>query len=298
MYKRMLIPLDGSKTAEAVLPYARTVARRLDLEVDLLGVVDVRALAIEFADGRSRLFENMIDEIALSSEAYLKRIAITFPKSDVKCTVENGRPEEVIPEKAHENTTLITMATHGRSGLNRFLMGSIAEKVLRAATAPILLVRANEGVDCDGEATLNSVVVPLDGSELAETVLPSVIGLVRELDLEVILLRAYKLPANTYAGPAYPVRYEEIRTALRDEAQDYLEKKVTELKRLGIARVSSIAPEGLSADEIVALGRMLPDNLIAMCTHGRTGVGRWVFGSVTETVLRHSGDPVLIIRAA
>ena len=298
MYKRMLIPLDGSKTAEAVLPYARTLARRLGLEVELLGVVDVRALAMEFADGRSRLFENMIDDIALSNEAYLKRIAITFANSGVKCTVENGRPEEVITEKAGENTTLITMATHGRSGLNRFLMGSIAEKVLRAATAPILLVRANEGVDSDGEATLNSVVVPLDGSELAETVLPSVVDLVRQLDLEVILLRTYNLSASIYAGPAYPVQYEEIRTALRDEAQDYLEKKVAELKRLGIAKVSSITPEGLSADEIIALGRKLPDNLIAMCTHGRTGVGRWAFGSVTETVVRHSGDPVLIIRAA
>ena len=298
MYKRILIPLDGSKTAEAVLPYARTMARRLDLAVELLGVVDVRALAIEFADGRSRLFENMIDETTLSSEAYLKGIASTFPKSKVECTVGNGRPEEVITEKAGENTTLIAMATHGRSGLNRFLMGSIAEKVLRAASAPILLVRAKEGVNSDGEATLNSVVVPLDGSELAETVLPSVVGLVRELDLEVFLLRAYKLSANIYAGPAYPLRYEEIRTALRDEAQDYLEKKVAELKRLGIAKVSSITPEGLSADEIIALGRKLPDNLIAMCTHGRTGVGRWVFGSVTETVVRHSGDPVLIIRAA
>jgi nucleotide-binding universal stress UspA family protein len=216
----------------------------------------------------------------------------------VKCTTEKGRPEEVILEKARENTTLITMATHGRSGINRFLLGSIAEKVLRAATSPILLVRASEGVSSEGEATLNSVVVPLDGSELAETVFPNVIALARELGLEVILLRAYKVPANIYASAEdyYPVPYEEIRTELKDEAHAYLAKKVEELKRFGISKVSSVMPEGLGADEIMALGRKLPDNLIAMCTHGRTGVGRWVFGSVTETVVRHSGDPVLVVR--
>jgi nucleotide-binding universal stress UspA family protein len=299
MYTRMLIPLDGSKTAEAVLPYARTLARKLNLAVELLGVIDVAALATQVSRGSGRYFDTLISDSVLSSEAYLKRIAATFPKSKVKCTTEKGRPEEAILEKASEDTTLITMATHGRSGINRFLLGSIAEKVLRAATSPILLVRASEGVNNDGEATLNSVVVPLDGSELAETVLPHVTALARELGLEVILFRAYKVPVNIYATSEdyYPVEYEEIKTELRDEARNYLEKKVAELKRFGIAKVSSTTPEGLAADEIMALGRKLPDNLIAMCTHGRTGFGRWVLGSVTETVVRHSGDPVLVVRS-
>jgi len=169
---------------------------------------------------------------------------------------------------------------------------------LRAATSPILLVRAGEGANNDGEAILNSVIVPLDGSELAETVLQSVIALARELGLEVILLRAYKVPANIYASSEddYPAQYEDIRKELRDEAHNYLEKKVAELKRFGIPKVSAVTPEGIGADEIMALGRKLPDNLIAMCTHGRSGIGRWVLGSVTETVVRHSGDPVLVAR--
>lgn len=298
MYKKMLIPLDGSKTAEAVLPYARTLARKLNLAVELLGVVDVAALATHVPRGNARYFDTIISESVLSSESYLKRIAASFPNSNVTCTTEKGRPEEVIVEKAAENTTLITMATHGRSGINRFLLGSIAEKVLRVATSPILLVRASEGVSNDGEATLNSVIVPLDGSELAETVLTNVRELARDLGLEVILLRAYKVPANIYAAPEeyYPVQYEEIKTELRDDAKTYLDKKVEELKRFGIGKVSSVTPEGLAADQIMALGRKLPDNLIAMCTHGRTGVGRWVLGSVTETVVRHSGDPVLVVR--
>jgi nucleotide-binding universal stress UspA family protein len=299
MYKKMLIPLDGSRTAEAVLPYARTLARKLNLAVELLGVVDVATLATHVSRGGARYFDTIISETVLSSEAYLKRIAATFPKANMTYAIEKGRPEEVIVEKAAENTTLITMATHGRSGINRVLLGSIAEKVLRAATSPILLVRATEAINTDGEAALNSVVVPLDGSELAETVLSNVRALAREIGLEVILLRAYKVPANIYAAPEdyYPAQYEEIKTELRDEAKHYLEKKAEELKRFGISKVSLVTPEGLAADEIMALGRKLPDNLIAMCTHGRSGIKRWALGSVTETVVRHSGDPVLVLRA-
>lgn len=299
MYKKMLIPLDGSKTAEAVLPYARTLARKLNAAVELVGVVDVAALATQVSRSKNRYFDTIISESVLNSEAYLKRIATTFPNANVKCATEKGRPEEVILEKASEKTTLVTMATHGRSGINRFLLGSIAEKVLRAATSPILLIRGGEEVNNDGEATLNSVIVPLDGSELAETVLPNVIALAREVGLEVILLRAYKVPVNIYASSEdyYPVEYEETKIELMDEARNYLEKKVAELKRFGIAKVSHSTPEGLGADEIIALGRKLPDNLIAMCTHGRSGIGRWVLGSVTETVVRHSGDPVLVLRA-
>jgi nucleotide-binding universal stress UspA family protein len=69
------------------------------------------------------------------------------------------------------------------------------------------------------------------------------------------------------------------------------------VKKLGIANVSYVAQEGFAADQIISLARKSPDNLIAMCTHGRSGVKRWMLGSITETVVRHSSDPVLVIRA-
>jgi nucleotide-binding universal stress UspA family protein len=90
---------------------------------------------------------------------------------------------------------------------------------------------------------------------------------------------------------------EELISAFRDEAVSYLEKKAETLKQWGIDRVSYSAEYGLAADAIISFARKTPDNLIAMCTHGRTGVRRWVLGSVTETVVRHSSDPVLVIRA-
>jgi nucleotide-binding universal stress UspA family protein len=144
---------------------------------------------------------------------------------------------------------------------------------------------------------LKSVIVPLDGSELAESVLPTVAQLAQELKLEIILLRAYSIPYNAYANEGYYVNYDEIATILKEEAVDYLQKKREAMQRLGVAEVSYIAREGFAPDEIISLGQNTSNNLIAMCTHGRSGIKRWALGSVTETVVRHSGDPVLVLRA-
>jgi nucleotide-binding universal stress UspA family protein len=300
MFTRMLIPLDGSKTAEKVLPYARFVAGALKLPVELLAVADIGEMATHISADRARHLDTLIEDSVRNSEQYLRGVAGTFP-GGTKCTVEKGKAEQVIIETAAaDKGTIITMATHGRSGINRWLLGSIAEKVLRGATNPLLLVRATEEAKAESVATLKSIVVSLDGSELAESVLPTVAELAKTLKLEVVLFRAYNIPTSAYAGGEdyYASNYEELLTAMREEAVDYLEKKTEGVKKLGIANVSYIAKEGFAADEIISLSRKSPDNLIAMCTHGRSGVKRWMLGSVTETVVRHSADPVLVIRAS
>jgi nucleotide-binding universal stress UspA family protein len=179
------------------------------------------------------------------------------------------------------------------------MLGSVAEKVLRGCENPLLLVRASEAIDADEKTRINSVVVPLDGSELAELVLPSVVTLAKAMNLEVVLFRAYNIPYSVYSGTdGYSaIDFEELIAGVKDEAVEYLEKKTAELKNQGLAKVSYVTKEGIGADEIMALGKATPDNLIAMCSHGRSGVRRWVLGSVTETVVRHSGDPVLVVRA-
>ena len=300
MFTRILIPLDGSKTAEKVLPYARFLAGALKLPIELLTVIDIAEMATHISADRARHLDTMIEDGARNSEQYLSRVASLFPGADTKCTTEKGKAEQAIIETAAVNKdTLVTMATHGRSGINRWLLGSVTEKVLRGATNPLLLVRATEEAKAEGEATLKSIVVPLDGSELAESVLPTVADLAKTLKLAVVLFRAYNVPTGAYAGgEGYDaVNYEELITAMREEAVDYLEKETEAVKNLGIANVSYIAKEGFAADEIISLARKSPDNLIAMCTHGRSGVKRWMLGSITETVVRHSGDPVLVIRA-
>lgn len=301
MYSKILVPLDGSKTAENVLPFVRCFARSLQIPVELMAVVDLAGMARGVSAAEGLFLDTLIDDETRRYDNYLRAVAKNFPVGGVQCTVGKGKAADVIIESAAaEKNTLIAMATHGRSGLNRWLLGSVAEKVLRDASNPLLLVRAIEKTPMWEMAALKSVVVPLDGSQLAESVLPSVEELAKNLDLEVVLIRVYGVPYGAFsAGEGFydPTHIDAFLAKLKDETLEYLEKKAAELKRRGITKVSYIAKEGLGADEIISLARHTPDNLIAMCTHGRTGVKLWALGSVTETVVRHSGDPVLVVRA-
>jgi nucleotide-binding universal stress UspA family protein len=175
MYTKILVPLDGSNTAEQVLPYARSLSRDLKLPIELLAVIDISEVAAHVGAGKARYLDGMIETGVRSSEEYLQRVARSFPGTDVKCTVERGRPHEIIVERAAaDKGTVVAMATHGRSGINRWLLGSVTEKVLRTTTNPLLLIRAGEELKAEGQEMLKCVIVPLDGSELAESVLPTV----------------------------------------------------------------------------------------------------------------------------
>jgi nucleotide-binding universal stress UspA family protein len=300
MYSRILIPLDGSSTAEKVLPYARYLAAKFKIPIELLEVVDIAEMAAHLSADTARFLDTLIENSVKHSTIYLGGVGRTFPGSNAKISVERGRAEEVIIARgAADPAMLITMATHGRSGLNRFLLGSVAEKVLRGTSNPLLLVRATEEATTDGEATLKSMIVPLDGSELAETVLPMVVGVAKRLNIDVRLFRAYHIPAHVYTGDeSYAINYDELLRDVRDAANKYLEKKVAEAKKLGVEHVSFLTKEGFAGDEIINIGRNTPGSLIAMCSHGRSGVRRLLIGSVAETVVRHSGNPVLITRPA
>ena len=241
----------------------------------------------------------MIEDSVRCSREYLKGVAQTFPDANASFAVEKGGAAEVIIAKAGaDNETLITMATHGRSGIDRWLLGSVAEKVLRGSANPLLLVRAKAEAKAAGGATLKSIVVPLDGSELAESVLPAVLEMAKKLNIEIVLFRACNVPYSVFGGVREHIAIvDELLGGIKAEARAYLEKKTEELKKQG-AKVSYVLEQGASADQIISLGRKTPDNLIAMCTHGWSGVKGWVLGSITETVVRHSGDPVLVIRPA
>jgi nucleotide-binding universal stress UspA family protein len=300
MYTRMLIPLDGSKLAENVLPYARALARALELRIELLSVVDSMDFARTANAGHVRDFDPLIEAAKQEGKRYLERIARSFGGTKVSCAVEHGVADRIIIEKGGgDKDTMIAMATRGRSGIHRWLMGSVAEKVLRGAANPLLLVRGDEEGKSEGEAALKSVVVPLDGSKLAESVLPRAVDLAKKLSLKIVLTRAYQIPlSSAYAGAEAPYipNQDALLNLVREEAGAYLDEKVNELQQNGIDKVSSILSVGSGADEIIELARNTPDNLIAMCTHGRSGVKRWALGSVTEKVVRHSGDPVLVVR--
>lgn len=300
MYSKLLIPLDASKTAERVLPFARILAGRLKLPIELLEAVDIAAATAHMVADKALYLDNIIAEAESASREYLAGIAATFTGVPVSCKVARGRPADVIIESAEtEKGTLIAMATHGRSGINRWMMGSVAEKVLRGTTAPLFLVRAAEdGVSRDRDASIKSMIVPLDGSTLAEMVLPTVCEVAKKLDLEVVLFRAYELAASAYYGnETYLPNYDQMLRELKQEMEGYLKKTAEGLTALGLSKVSWVALPGSDAEEIVGYANQHHDALVAMCTHGRSGVARWALGSVTEKVVRHAEAPVLVVHA-
>ena len=298
MFSRILVPLDGSKLAEQALPFARILARALKTPIELLEVVDISSVSMHRAADKARYLERLIAGAERRAQEYLDRIAHQLAGIDVATSIERGKAAEAIIDRAAAAPgALIAMATHGRSGVNRWLLGSVAEKVLRGAAHPLFLVRAAGDEREERSGALNSIIVPLDGSTLAESVLPAAVELARVLDASVLLFRAFELPAKAYYGREdYLPDYEALKNQVRAEAQAYLDARVAALTEDGLTRVSSLLREGLGADEIIRCASERPDSLVAMCTHGRSGVKRWVLGSVAEKVARHSGDPVLVMR--
>lgn len=301
MYSQILVPLDGSKAAEKALPLARYFAR--GARVELLGIVDITEMTRHIAAYHASMIPTMVDEATAKLSEYLDRLQKNFPVGTVRCTVRLGDAAETIIESAAaEEQMLIAMATHGRSGLGRWLLGSVAEKVLRGASNPVLLVRAQEGANPSWEmASMKRIIVALDGSKRAERILPHVEASAKHLDLAVTLIGVYGGPmaaGGSGDGVYNAGSMDAFIAGLRDETVRYLEGVNAELRQRGVEKVSFAAREGLAADEIISMAGEAPDTLIAMCTHGRSGIKRWMLGSVAETVVRHANSPTLIVRAS
>jgi nucleotide-binding universal stress UspA family protein len=291
MFTRILVPLDGSAIAEKALPHARALGRTLEIPITLITVIETTA---DFSEKKGDL-DTLIESGVRNSEEYLKKISKTFSGATIQYRVEKGRVEEAIIAAA-DNGTLITMATHGRSGLGRWLLGSITEKVVRGANNPVLVVRANEGASSEGEAAPDSIIVPLDGSTLAESVLLYVVELAKAFHARVTLVRSYSLKQIIFSFEEFHPDLDGLKGELRWEAMSYLDEKVAELKSRGVVDVFCSVTEGDAAETIIEMGKGAPNTLIAMSAHGGSIIKHWVLGSVTEKVLRHANNPVLTIR--
>jgi nucleotide-binding universal stress UspA family protein len=295
MLTRILVPLDGSATAEKVLPHACTLAQALEIPITLLAVIHTTA---DFSTEKKPHLDALIEDSVRNGEEYLKKIATTFSGARIGYKVEKGRAEDaIVTNAAADRGTLITMATHGRSGLDRWLLGSIAEKVVRGANNAVLVVRANEEAGPEGQAAPDSILVPLDGSALAESVLPYVVELAKALHSNITLLRSYSLKQVIFNFEEYTPDLDELKDELKWEAMSYLDEKVDELKSRGLDDVSCSVIEGDAAETIIEMGKGAPKSLIAMSPHSGSTIKRWVLGSVTEKVLRHANNPVLTIRS-
>ncbi len=308
MYRRMLVPLDGSELAEGVLTCAKELAGRLDLDVILLYVYSPDAL--EFAPMYQAYVERAAETIQRQSQEVRQETGIQSESkpTEVRGELAVGYPAEEILRYADENDIdLILMATHGRSGIKRWTMGSVADKVLRASNIPVLLVRAGipDEVTC-ALWPMKTMLVLLDGSELAEAVLQHVEALTKQRSnepLDVVLLRVCEPPTTpSYDSPDFSgvplnwgdyVQQETIRG--KQAAHEYLAKVEKRLKESNIT-VRSEVLEGKADEKIVDYANKTQFNLIVMAPHGRSGLSRWVYGSVAENVLQGVSSPILLVR--
>ncbi len=303
MYSKILVPLDGSKLAEQALPIANLLAGALKIPVSLLNVFD--SVPPQFADPERGLYETQITASYRDNAVdYLQKAGTDLKNSGVSitCTAHEGNPaEQIIGEAEGDSNTLIAMVTHGRSGLGRWVLGSVTDKVLHGTSNPLLITQAK---DAASDAVLENLVVPLDGSALADQVLPHVTALASTLGLNVILVRVtasaedfYRYVDISAAAGINTEQFDEYARESEAQAASYLSQVKETLLQNGVSSVEERLISGNAAGSILDLVQETPNSLVAITTHGRSGVERWVMGSVTDRLVRHSGQPVLVIRA-
>ena len=220
--------------------------------------------------------------------------ATTFKEDGLSASVvaQRGNPASCIVRTAEKKPdTLITMASRGRSGILRLVLGSVTDKVLCSTRSPLLLIRPCEQKEPNLEVKLESVVVPLDGSHLAEQVLPHIVAIAKALALTVILVRV--TPADPFTPPS---RHYAKRTEQDAQAVEYLHGVKQDLFKKGLDSVEPLLIHGNPADGILDTARKTPNCLVAMATHGRSLLGRWMLGSVTCRVVHGSRIPILVVR--
>ena len=292
MYTSILVPLDGSPLAERALPYAEGLARAGGARLVL-----VRAALAHTIPG---LNHRQAEMAALEEAAsYLEEVA--RPLRARGLTVDTAVPygkaaEMIVEEMTSREVDLIVMATHGRSGLGRWVYGSVAEGVLSRGALPVLLVRAWQAAPAAPFGERPRLLVPLDGSAFAEAALPAALALAKVTGGEIVLLRVVVPPDLAMMSETGLQTYiEQEFDAEETAARDYL-REVAGRPEVGKHIAAIDVRVGMPGYVVGEAGRAHGAGLIVMATHGRTGLRRAILGSVADATLRQGVAPLLLVQ--
>jgi nucleotide-binding universal stress UspA family protein len=305
LYHHILVPLDGSELAEKALRPAIHLAQAMgqrataaDEQVRLVLLRVASPLTLMAAD--PYLYDETIRMSLDEAQTYLNSLAadLDATPATIITQVVAGSPADAIVHYAEENAIdLIVMSSHGRTGSRRWVYGSVAEKVLHHAPCATAIIRAHVSTEMFQN---RKILVPLDGSELAERALEPALSLAKAAGSDVLLLRVALLRE---AIPEYMLPVGGAETYLDDliekdmaEAETYLQQ-VQSLQDSNHVFFDVKKADGDVADTIISYAESNHVDLIIISSHGRSGIGRWLHGSVAEKVLRGANCATLIIRA-
>jgi nucleotide-binding universal stress UspA family protein len=304
-FRSILVPLDGSRFAEQAVSQAARIAQRAGSKLRLILVHGLPPAPIDPV--AAKLFTSIDLATRKSERAYLRGIQTRLRDGGTRLSSAvtlTGKPGPALAHYVREmGIDLVVMSTHGRGGIRRAWLGSVADYLIRTLEIPVLLVRPREGEPGPARtAPSGQILVPLDGSPLAEKALAPAIALAWAWDSELALLQVVR-PILLSADPSLPLPLpsafdEDLAAMERTHAQDYLDDIVEELREQGVRATGAAALGWYAADSILEMAR--PERLaaIVIATHGRGGLRRLVLGSVADKVVRGADVPALVYRPA
>jgi nucleotide-binding universal stress UspA family protein len=291
MFKKILIPLDGSALSARAVPVAYALAGP-DTELILVRAIDPARIAVgisAYHAGASWLDELSQPHRKAAEQMVLVRSSLPADSSVDSYVTEGDAASTIVDTARDTKADLIVMASHGHSGLTRWMLGSVTERVIRTAPCPVLMVR--------GTPRFSHALVTLDGSALAEQALAPALAVTGAFHSQLTLLRAViSIPAEVVR------RMDEKELGLGEQlvegqladAEEYLCRLAANGSARGAFKVA--VPADHPAEAIARYVETHEVNLIVMATHGHTGLQRWTLGSVTEKVLRATECSMLVIR--
>ena len=302
MFDTILVPLDGSQLADCVLPHVVAIARPFDAEITLL-----RMLEKNLAGASAQLFDLLNWQINKTrTSLYLEKIQARFQKSNIRVQTEilEGLIAEGITEYAQSRgIKLIILSSHGRHGLTQWGISSITQKIILSAQTSLLIVRAHQYVGHSDELTeapvYRHILVPLDGSQRAENVLPAITQLANFHKSQIHLVQVVQTPEMARQMP--PVREDiELSNRIvernREEAERYLEQLKSRSYLEGIAVQTHLIASDNAAVALHQLVEQEQIDLVALSAHGYSGNHQWPYGSMVNNFILYGKVSLLIVQ--
>lgn len=278
MFEKIVVPLDGSRLAEVALPYAEELGAKMGSVIVLLTVLESED-AQEY-EKHCRYIKKVEELTRYHAKKYIENGRGKEIK--VETSTRTGNPAEGITEYTLlSGFPLIVMASHGRSGVSRWTVGSVADKVVRSSSfQPVMLIRAKEShSDIREKRILKKALVPMDGSIISEAVIPYITEIARSLQMELTLLQV--VPKTNHVDMT--------------DVEAYLQSVCSELEDEGVTadyRVSN----GAVAEDIIDIADELAFDLVAMSTRGMHKNDLFSLGSVAQKVFLGGNTPLLLIK--